>query len=94
MNGDEIQANEIGQIIRHLDTDEPTKGCKAHTYMVQGCLKALRMGESNTKMLRLLLIISCGNLLSTWLKGGEIPHFFFKLATNFIGSAVGCPVGE
>lgn len=86
---DEIQSREISEIITGINGEHCVKSCDVHPFMKQGTIKALRLGESNTKMLRILLIICGGNLLSTWLKGGDIADSMLKVAQALIGNAVG-----
>jgi hypothetical protein len=89
MNGDDIQQKEIGDIIDGIAHEHCAKSCDVHPFMKLGVVKSLRLGESNTKMLRILLIICGGNLLSTWLKGGDISRAIIEIVGKIAGNAIG-----
>lgn len=79
------EEKEIGEIIDGIHENEPIKSCKIHYSMEQGVLKSLRIGETNSKMLRILLIICGGNLLSTWFKGGDLSINILKFFEKLVG---------
>jgi hypothetical protein len=89
MNGDEMQQREISDIITGINSEHCVRSCDVHPFMKLGVVKSLRLGEANVKMLRILLIICGGNLLSTWFKDGEITRELFKLAGAFLHSTIG-----
>ena len=72
MNGDDIQAREVGSLIEHIEEVKSVKGCEAHHYMVQGCIKSLRMGEASMKLHKWSLFVGILALISIWLKGSHV----------------------
>jgi hypothetical protein len=72
MNGDDIQSREVGSLIEHIEDVKGVKGCEVHQYMVQGCIKSLRMGEASLKLHRWSLAVGIMALISIWLKGSPV----------------------